>query len=87
MEQPIIIILLSKCCLGTEIESVPVYHLNGSVREYYDPYKIAILTEPTEEDRTGRILVPFMFTQSGVKPLTSVDMSRKYVDLYDHFAN
>ncbi|USK30843.1 SIR2 family protein [Bacillus sp. CMF21] len=71
----------------TEIKDVPVFHLNGSVNEYYDPYKNAILTEPTPEDRQGRILVPFMFTQSGVKPLTSVDMSRKYVDLYDHFIN
>jgi hypothetical protein len=72
---------------GTEIEEVPVYHLNGSVNEYYDPYKNVILTEPSEEDRNGRILVPFMFTQSGIKPLTSVAMSRKYVDLYDHFIN
>ncbi|MBH0175663.1 SIR2 family protein [Fictibacillus sp. 23RED33] len=71
----------------TEIEAVPVFHLNGSVNEYYDPYKNAILTEPTAEDRQGRILVPFMFTQSGVKPLTSVDMSRKYVDLYDYFVS
>ncbi|WP_062108730.1 SIR2 family protein [Bacillus niameyensis] len=69
----------------TENYEVPVYHLNGSVHEYYDPYKNAILAEPSVEERQGRILVPFMFTQSGVKPLTSVDMSRKYVDLYDHF--
>ncbi|ALC91580.1 hypothetical protein AM500_18655 [Bacillus sp. FJAT-18017] len=70
---------------GTEIEEIPVYHLNGSVKEFYDPYKNAILTEPSVEERQGRILVPFIFTQSGVKPLTSVDMSRKYVELYDHF--
>ncbi|PAD89006.1 hypothetical protein CHH55_04930 [Niallia circulans] len=70
---------------GTEIAETPVYHLNGSVNEYYDPYKNEILTEPSSEERQGRILVPFMFTQSGVKPLTSVSMSRKYVDLYDHF--
>ncbi len=70
---------------GTEIAETPVFHLNGSVIEYYDPYKNEILTEPSAEERRGRILVPFMFTQSGVKPLTSVSMSRKYVDLYDHF--
>lgn len=70
---------------GTEIAETPVYHLNGSVNEYYDPYKNEILTEPSSEERQGIILVPFMFTQSGVKPLTSVSMSRKYVDLYDHF--
>lgn len=69
----------------TEIAETPVFHLNGSVNEYYDPYKNEILTEPSSEERQGRILVPFMFTQSGVKPLTSVSMSRKYVDLYDYF--
>ncbi len=69
----------------TEIAETPVYHLNGSANEYYDPYKNEILTEPSNDDRQGRILVPFMFTQSGVKPLTSVSMSRKYVDLYDYF--
>lgn len=66
---------------------VPIYHLNGSVNEYYDPYKNEILTDPTEVDKKDRILVPFIFTQSGVKPLTSVGMSRKYVNLYDHFVN
>lgn len=70
---------------GTEIAETPVFHLNGSVNEYYDPYKNEILTEPSDEEQHGRILVPFMFTQSGVKPLTSVSMSRKYVDLYDYF--
>lgn len=69
----------------TKMAETPIFHLNGSVNEYYDPYKNEILTEPSSEDRQGRILVPFMFTQSGVKPLTSVSMSRKYVDLYDHF--
>lgn len=70
---------------GTEIKSTPVYHLNGSVNEYYDPYKNEILTNPSDDEKNGRVLVPFMFTQSGIKPLTSVDMSRKYVELYDHF--
>ncbi|WP_238389597.1 SIR2 family protein [Virgibacillus sp. MSP4-1] len=70
---------------GTEISDVPIFHLNGSVNEYYDPYKNVILSEPSEQDRENRILVPFMFTQSGIKPLTSVSMSRKYVDLFDHF--
>lgn len=70
---------------GTEIEETPIFHLNGGVNEFYDPYKNEILSNPTDEEREGRILVPFMFTQSGVKPLTSVSMSRKYVDLYDYF--
>ncbi len=70
---------------GTELAATPVFHLNGSVNEYYDPYKNEILSEPADDEKRGRILVPFMFTQSGVKPLTSVSMSRKYVELYDHF--
>lgn len=70
---------------GTDLAETPVFHLNGSVSEYYDPYKNEILADPSEDEQQGRILVPFMFTQSGVKPLTSVSMSRKYVDLYDHF--
>ncbi|PLR85383.1 hypothetical protein CVD25_06090 [Bacillus canaveralius] len=69
----------------TALGETPIYHLNGSVNEYYDPFKNEILTNPTHEEREGRILVPFMFTQSGIKPLTSVEMSRKYVELYDHF--
>lgn len=52
-----------------------------------DPYKNEILYEPSDDEKRGRILVPFMFTQSGVKPLTSVSMSRKYVELYDHFVD
>lgn len=72
---------------GTELANTPVFHLNGSVNEYYDPYKNEILYEPSDDEKRGRILVPFMFTQSGVKPLTSVSMSRKYVELYDHFVD
>ena len=28
------------------------------------------------------IIVPLLFTQSGTKPMTSIDMSVKYVDMY-----
>ncbi|CAG7653973.1 hypothetical protein ACFQI7_32055 [Paenibacillus allorhizosphaerae] len=69
------------------IPSVPVYHLNGSVDEFYDPYCNNItIANPNEPWENGEhLLVPFMFTQSGVKPLTSITMSRKYVELYDKF--
>ncbi|KPV58559.1 hypothetical protein QJ48_15525 [Paenibacillus sp. A3] len=70
------------------LKRTPVFHLNGSVGEFYDPYGNRILQdhdggEPPEQLR--RILVPFLFTQSGIKPLTSVSMSRRYVELYDTF--
>lgn len=63
-----------------------VLHLNGSIRDYYNPYKNSVVTCDTPADcPTDQILVPFILTQSGLKPLTSVAMSRRYVDLFDAF--
>ena len=59
--------------------------LNGSVDDYYDPYRNKIISKD-EADNSGHICVPFLFTQSGIKPLTSVSMSRRYVDLFDKFS-
>lgn len=99
------------------LSELPVYHLNGSVDEFYDPYGNSVVSAPGETDwpetpglsewpeRSGKsygtspgtsggkgsyaeyphLLVPFLFTQSGVKPLTSITMSRRYVELYDRF--
>ena len=58
--------------------------LNGSVDDYYDPYRNKIISIE-EAGCSGRICVPFLLTQSGIKPLTSVSMSRRYVELFDHF--
>jgi hypothetical protein len=68
------------------VTGVSVIHLNGNVDDYYDPYsnKIQSVTQEELADQ-GRILVPFIFTQSGIKPLTSVEMSRKYVRLFDEY--
>lgn len=55
------------------------YYLNGCVSDMYDPY----LNKIVPEDYYEHFTVPFMFTQSGIKPLTSVEMSRRYVELYD----
>ncbi|GIP28908.1 hypothetical protein J23TS9_40380 [Paenibacillus sp. J23TS9] len=70
-----------------EFPSIPVYYLNGCVEEYYDPYCNLILEQPTAEELAAypRLLVPLIFTQSGIKPLTSITMSRRYVELYDRF--
>lgn len=58
--------------------------LNGSVGDYYDPYRNSILAMEDDEVATcGRFVVPFLFTQSGIKPLTTVEMSRRYVQFYD----
>lgn len=79
--------LVEEVLADTELANIPVIHLNGSVNEFYDPYKNEILNDPSEEERKDRILVPLIFTQSGIKPLTTVSMSRKYVELYDYFVN
>jgi hypothetical protein len=78
---------VSEVLVGTPLSGVPVFHLNGSVNEYYDPYTNSILRNPSRQEleELGRVVVPFIFTQSGIKPLTSISMSRRYVELYDKF--
>lgn len=68
------------------VTTAQAIHLNGNVDDYYDPYsnKIQTLNADQLKDQ-DRILVPFIFTQSGIKPLTSVEMSRKYVKLFDEY--
>ena len=61
-----------------------VFYLNGSVNDYYDPYLNKIVSEEDNKDK-NHIIVPFLFTQSGIKPLTSVKMSSRYVELFNSF--
>jgi len=67
-----------------EIIERKVVYLNGSVRDFYDPYLNKIVTEDENEEKK-HIIVPFLFTQSGIKPLTSVKMSERYVQLFHKF--
>lgn len=61
-------------------------HLNGSVNDYYNPYRNSVATYNSPDLLpTDQVHVPFILTQSGLKPLTSVDMSRRYVNLFDSF--
>lgn len=65
-----------------------IHHLNGGVCDYYNPYKNSVIScDDDDEVPTDQIHVPFILTQSGLKPLTSVDMSRRYVSLYDNYSN
>jgi hypothetical protein len=65
-----------------------VKHLNGGVNDYYNPYKNSVISAENVDDiPTDQIHVPFILTQSGLKPLTSVDMSRRYVGLFDDYKN
>lgn len=87
------------CCVGTtnynnfitdifeknRIDDVGIYHLNGNVKDYYDPYKNRIISDVNDVDYQNQIVVPFIFTQSGVKPLTSITMSQRYVELYEKY--
>ncbi len=57
-------------------------YLNGSINDYYDPYMNAIISY--EEFKSyEHFAVPLIFTQSGTKPMTSIDMSIKYVEYYN----
>ena len=56
--------------------------LNGSLDQYLDPYKNELIDQ-ADVEHTDRFLAPFLFTQSGVKPLTSVEVSRRYVEYYE----
>lgn len=67
-----------------DVTKMNVFYLNGSVNDYYDPYlnKIVSLDDNKEKKH---VIVPFLFTQSGIKPLTSIKMSERYVELFNKF--
>lgn len=67
-----------------EVTGEMVHYLNGSVNDYYDPYLNKIVSLEDNKDKK-HVIVPFLFTQSGIKPLTSVKMSERYVDLFNKF--
>ena len=79
--------LLAEVFQGMGTELPEIIHLNGSVHDYYNPYKNTVITchNPDDVD-ASQIHVPFILTQSGLKPLTSVAMSRRYVRLFDAYA-
>lgn len=60
-----------------------VVFLNGGVEDYYDPYTNAIGDKSSLNSKEVHFLVPLLFTQSGTKPMTSIDMAKKYVNFYE----
>lgn len=62
--------------------SYNITYLNGSVAVWYDPYLNKVGTQQELENEEKHIIVPLLFTQSGTKPMTSISMSKKYVDMY-----
>lgn len=80
--------ILSQVFTDLRIPLPEMIHLNGSVNDYYNPYTNTVTTVDRPEDvDISQIHVPFILTQSGLKPLTSVAMSRRYVKLFDSFAD
>ena len=69
-------------CFINNILCIEVAFLNGSTEIWYDPYLNRIGSKSELTNSEGHILVPLMFTQSGTKPMTSIEMSMKYVDTY-----
>lgn len=65
-----------------EILQTKVSFLNGSTETWYDPYLNRIGTKDSIKTDENHILVPLMFTQSGTKPMTSIEMSIAYVETY-----
>lgn len=72
---------------STGFAETDIHHLNGGLADFYDPYLNKIVHYNSLDDATAhdRLLVPFMLTQSGTKPLTAIRMSERYVDLYRSF--
>ena len=68
--------------LGTDY---PITYLNGSVAIWYDPYLNKIGSESELNSSEHHIIVPLLFTQSGTKPMTSISMSEKYVEMYQQW--
>lgn len=66
-----------------EIINKEVFYLNGSLNDYYDPYLNKKIVREEENEDKKHMIVPFLFTQSGIKPLTYVKISERYVSLFN----
>lgn len=85
---------LSICAVGTSnysplignlLKRDDIVFLNGSTQLWYDPYLNKIGTEE-QLSSYKHFIVPLMFTQSGTKPMISIDMSSRYVEYYTALA-
>lgn len=69
--------------LGDSLIEEGIIHLNGSVKDFYDPYFNKILKEEDKDNYQEHFVVPLLFSQSGTKPMTTISMAEKYVKLYN----
>lgn len=70
-----------------EVLNKEICYLNGSTDIWYDPYVNRLGKKEDLLDKEEHFVVPLIFTQSGTKPMTSIEMSKKYVKMYDDFKN
>jgi hypothetical protein len=68
-----------------DIIDCKITYLNGSTELWYDPYLNRIGTNDKLNENERHFLVPLLFTQSGTKPMTSITMSKCYVDMYEKY--
>lgn len=65
-----------------KLSNTTITYLNGSTSLWYDPY-LNKIGSYDELSTLNHFLVPLMFTQSGTKPMISIDMSSRYVSYYE----
>lgn len=65
-----------------KILDTEIAYLNGSTEIWYDPYLNRMGSREELDTDEHHILVPLLFTQSGTKPMTAIEMSEKYVETY-----
>ena len=66
----------------SDIIGEDIVYLNGSTEKWYDPYLNKIDSREKLSENEKHFFVPLLFTQSGTKPMTSIDMSIEYVNTY-----
>lgn len=62
-----------------------IIYLNGSTNKWYDPYLNEIGTKKELMEDEKHFMVPLLFTQSGTKPMTSIQMTEEYMETYHGF--
>lgn len=62
-----------------------IIYLNGSTNKWYDPYLNEIGTKEELMEDEKHFMVPLLFTQSGTKPMTSIQMTEEYMETYHGF--
>lgn len=67
------------------VEDEQITYLNGSTDMWYDPYynRIGSYEQLAMEKH---FIVPLMFTQSGTKPMISIEMSSQYVNYFNRLS-